>query len=147
MDNFKYFGYGYIKDKSDLVPYIPVTFWAFRIMVGLGSFFILFFMVLLFMYWKKKDIPSKRWLLKLAFWLIPLAYICSECGWLVAEFGRQPWTIQDMLPVGASVSDIGSSGVATTFFIFLALFTTLLIVELSIMIKQIKKGPDAQDAN
>ena len=147
MDNFKYFGYGYIKDKSDLVPYIPVTFWAFRIMVGLGSFFILFFMVLLFMYWKKKDIPSKRWLLKLAFWLIPLAYICSECGWLVAEFGRQPWTIQDMLPVGASVSDIGSGGVATTFFIFLALFTTLLIVELSIMIKQIKKGPDAQDAN
>jgi cytochrome d ubiquinol oxidase subunit I len=76
-----------------------------------------------------------------------MAYICSECGWLVAEFGRQPWTIQDMLPVGASVSDIGSGGVATTFFIFLALFTTLLIVELSIMIKQIKKGPDAHEAN
>jgi cytochrome d ubiquinol oxidase subunit I len=52
-----------------------------------------------------------------------------------------------MLPVGASVSDIGSGGVATTFFIFLALFTTLLIVELSIMIKQIKKGPDAHEAN
>ncbi len=140
-ENFKYFGYGYIKDKSELVPYIPVNFWAFRIMVGLGSFFILYFMVLLFMYWKKKDIPSKRWLLHLGFWLIPLSYICSECGWLVAEFGRQPWTIQDMLPVGASISDIGSGGVATTFFIFLILFTTMLIVELRIMIQQIKRGP------
>lgn len=54
--------------------------------------------------------------------------------------GRQPWAIQDMLPVGAAVSDIGSASVATTFFIFLALFTTLLVVEISIMLKQIKKG-------
>ncbi len=139
-ENFKYFGYGYIKDKSELVPYIPVNFWAFRIMVGLGSFFILFFAVVLWQFWRKKDLPSKRWLLRMGLWLIPFGYICSECGWLVAEFGRQPWTIQDMLPVGASVSDIGSGSVATTFFIFLALFTTMLAVEINIMVKQIKKG-------
>ena len=144
-ENFKYFGYGYIKDKSELVPYIPVNFWAFRIMVGLGSLFILFFAVVLWRFWRKKDIPSKRWLLKTALWLIPLGYICSECGWLVAEFGRQPWTIQDMLPVSASVSDIGSGAVATTFFIFLALFTTMLAVEISIMVKQIKKGVDESE--
>ena len=59
----------------------------------------------------------------------------------MAEFGRQPWTIQDMLPVGASVSNIGSSAVATTFWIFLVLFTVLLAVEINIMLKQIKKGP------
>ena len=144
-ENFKYFGYGYIKDKSELVPYIPVNFWAFRIMVGLGSFFILFFAVVIWKYWRKKDIPSTRWLLKTALWLIPFGYICSECGWLVAEFGRQPWTIQDMLPVGASVSDIGSGAVATTFFIFLALFTTMLAVEISIMVKQIRKGVDERE--
>ncbi len=59
----------------------------------------------------------------------------------MAEFGRQPWTIQDMLPVGASVSNLHSSSVMTTFFIFLVLFTVMLAVEVNIMVKQIKKGP------
>ena len=165
-ENMKYFGYGYIKDKNDIVPYIPINFWAFRIMVGLGCVFILYFLVLLLLLY---DIPflsvftrrllasigllpetmadAPRRLTGLPSWhywaaiiLVPLAYIASECGWLVAEFGRQPWTIQDMLPVGASVSDIGSSAVATTFWLFLALFTALLAVEINIMLKQIKRG-------
>ena len=74
--------------------------------------------------------------------MVPLSYIASESGWLVAEFGRQPWTIQDMLPTWVSVSNLQSSSVMITFFIFLALFTTLLVVELSILFKQIKKGPE-----
>jgi cytochrome d ubiquinol oxidase subunit I len=121
-------------------------------MVGLGSLFILFFALLIFLDWRKKSIfapaalEAKRSkfdtsLLWLAIILLPCAYICSESGWLVAEFGRQPWTIQDMLPVTASVSDIGSTAVATTFWIFLILFTAMLVVEINIMLKQIKKGP------
>ncbi len=142
-DNFKYFGYGYIKDKAELVPYIPVNFWAFRLMVGLGCLFILFFAVILFMDWRKKDLAKlPKWHYIVAIILVPLAYIASESGWLVAEFGRQPWTIQDMLPVSASISDIPSGSVALTFFIFLILFTTMLAVELNIMFKQIKKGPE-----
>ena len=74
--------------------------------------------------------------------LVPLAYIASESGWLVAEFGRQPWTIQDMLPTWVSVSDINSASVALTFFLFLFLFTLMLGVEISILLKQIKKGPE-----
>ncbi|MBP5771839.1 MAG: cytochrome ubiquinol oxidase subunit I [Bacteroidaceae bacterium] len=140
-ENFPYFGYGYIKDEAELVPFIPVNFWAFRIMVGLGTLFILFFAYILFLQWHKKDVSSMKWLLWLAIALLPCAYICSESGWLVAEFGRQPWTIQDMLPVSASVSDIGSSAVATTFWLFLLLFTAMLCVEINIMLKQIKKGP------
>jgi len=157
QDNFKYFGYGYIKDKSELVPYIPINFWAFRVMVGFGCLFILFFAIICYMVWKKQGIyaplhiqekftgwkaKGMHWLLILAIILIPCAYIASESGWLVAEFGRQPWTIQDMLPVGASVSDISSGAVATTFFIFLFLFTAMLCVEINIMLKQIKKGPE-----
>ena len=64
----------------------------------------------------------------------------AKSGWLVAEFGRQPWTIQDMLPTWVSVSDIGSSAVALTFILFLVLFTLMLAVEINIMLKQIKKG-------
>ena len=152
LENFKYFGYGYIRDESELVPYIPINFWAFRIMVGLGTLFILYFIYILFLWWKKgrklapvsssdkEASPYPRWLLIAAIILLPCVYICSESGWLVAEFGRQPWTIQDMLPVGASISDIGSNAVATTFWIFLFLFTTMLVVEINIMLKQIKKG-------
>jgi len=75
--------------------------------------------------------------------LLPLSYIASESGWLVAEFGRQPWTIQDMLPTWAAVSNLHSSSVMLTFILFLVLFTTLLAVEISILLKQIKKGPES----
>ena len=145
-ENFKYFGYGYIKDKAELVPFIPINFWAFRIMVGLGCLLILFFAVVLFFVYKK-DISKPKWLHIAAIALVPLAYIASESGWLVAEFGRQPWTIQDMLPVSASVSEVGAGSVALTFFIFLGLFTTMLAVELSIMFKEIKKGPEHPVSN
>ena len=166
--NMQYFGYGYIKDKNDIVPFIPVNFWAFRIMVGLGCIFILYFIVLLLLVY---DIPffsvltrrllasvgllpetladAPRQLSGLPSWhywtaiaLVPLAYIASECGWLVAEFGRQPWTIQDMLPTWAAVSDLNASSVAFTFILFLILFSTMLAVEISILFKQIKKGPE-----
>ena len=75
--------------------------------------------------------------------LLPLSYIASESGWLVAEFGRQPWTIQDMMPTWVAVSNLQSSSVMLTFIIFLVLFTVLFGVEISILLKQIKKGPDA----
>lgn len=149
-DNMKYFGYGYIRDKSELVPFIPINFWAFRIMVGMGCLFILFFAVILAVAYKfpkgllgKYDITAlPAWHYWLAIALIPLAYIASESGWLVAEFGRQPWTIQDMLPTWAAVSDLHSSSVMITFFLFLILFTTMLAVEINILLKQIKKGPE-----
>ena len=60
----------------------------------------------------------------------------------MAEVGRQPWTIQDLLPVGASVSGVSSGNVWITFIIFAVLFTTLLIAELKIAFNQIKKGPE-----
>ena len=149
--NMAYFGYGYIRDRNEVVPSIPVNFWAFRIMVGLGCLFILFFAALAASSWKfpKKFMASRditalpSWHYWLAIIMVPLAYIASESGWLVAEFGRQPWTIQDMLPTWAAVSDLHSSSVITTFIIFLVLFTTMLAVEISILLKQIKKGPGA----
>ena len=152
-DNMKYFGYGYIRDKSELVPFIPINFWAFRIMVGMGCLFILFFAVILAVAYQfpkgllgKYDITAlPAWHYWFAIALIPLAYIASESGWLVAEFGRQPWTIQDMLPTWAAVSDLHSSSVMITFFLFLILFTTMLAVEINILLKQIKKGPEYEN--
>jgi cytochrome d ubiquinol oxidase subunit I len=144
-DNMKYFGYGYIndaeKDADKTVPYIPLCFYTFRIMVGLGCLFILFFAITLFLVYKK-DITVGKWWMWMAIALLPLGYVASESGWLVAEFGRQPWTIQDMMPTWIGVSELSANSVMLTFFMFLALFTALLIVEINILCKQIKKGPE-----
>ena len=144
--NMPYFGYGYIKNAHETVPFIPLCFYAFRVMVGLGCLFILFFAVTLLLVYKK-DITKGKWWMWLAIILLPLGYVASESGWLVAEFGRQPWTIQDMMPTWIGVSDLSSDSVMLTFFIFLVLFTALLIVEINILCKQIKRGPEYSKSN
>ena len=140
-ENMKYFGYGYIKDRNEIVPNVWLLFWSFRVMVGLGTFFIALFVVILFM--ERKKMLDKYPLVQYGLiCCIPLAYLASQAGWIVAEVGRQPWTIQDMLPVGAAISKLDVGSVQTTFFIFLIMFTVLLIAEIRIMLKAIKKGPE-----
>lgn len=128
-----YFGYGYIKDRDELVPHIPLNFYAFRVMVGVGTLLMLFFLVIGHIAWRKDITDKHHWLHKAALLMLPLTYLASEAGWIVAELGRQPWAIQDMLPTVAAVSDLQPGSVALTFFLFLALFTALLVAEVSIM--------------
>ncbi len=140
--NIPYFGYGYIKDVHQLVPNVPLNFYAFRIMVILGGYFILFFAVVLFLAYRK-DLTKLRWMQWIAMLTIPLGYIAGQAGWVVAECGRQPWAIRDMLPTSAAVSRLDVGSVQVTFFIFLFLFTVMLIAEIGIMLREIKKGPGA----
>ena len=136
-EQVQYFGYGHVKQVRDLVPPIGIVFWAFRIMVGLGSLLLLVMLLFLwFEYKKKPQLP--RWLLHAGLWSIPLVYLAGQAGWAVAEVGRQPWIIQDLMPVNAAVSELPTGNVMLTFFIFLILFTALLIAELRIMINAIK---------
>ena len=152
-ENMQYFGYGYIHDRAEVVPYIPVNFWCFRIMVGMGCLLILFFAVVLVAaygypqkLWTKMSVTTlPKWHYWVAIALLPLTYIASESGWIVAEMGRQPWTIQDMLPLSASISNLQSSSVMVTFVIFLVLFSVMLAVEINIMFKQIVHGPEFED--
>ncbi len=143
-DNFKYFGYGYFeKNPEDLIPNVPISFYSFHIMVILGGWFLLLFVFFLWRIIKKDfDIP-KIWL-KLTLWTIPLAYIASQSGWVTAELGRQPWVIQDLMPTMVAVTNIDSSSVQTTFFLFLITFSALLIAEIKIMLKAIKNGPETE---
>jgi cytochrome d ubiquinol oxidase subunit I len=87
-------------------------------------------------------LEKHRWMLRLMVWSIPLVYLCSHCGWIVAELGRQPWAIQDIMPAKSAVSRLDVGAVQLTFFLFLVLFAILLTAELRIMLKQIKKGPN-----
>ncbi len=140
--NYAYFGYGYLETPDQLIPNIPLVFWPFHIMVYLGGYFILLFIVLSFLVYRNKDIENKKWLLWACVWTIPLAYVAGQAGWMVAEIGRQPWAIQDVLPLQAAVSALSAKSVIITFCLFLALFTGLLIAEIRIMLNQIKKGPE-----
>jgi cytochrome d ubiquinol oxidase subunit I len=142
--NYRYFGYGYFNAPSDAVPNVPLVFYSFRIMVGLGIYF-LFLFVLTWLAARKPYLERKRWLLWLNLASIPLAYVASQAGWIVAEVGRQPWAIQDTLPVFAAVSDIKVGAVQVTFFLFLFLFTLLFAADLRILLKQIKDGPEQHD--
>ncbi len=137
-ENKAYFGYGYIKKVEDLVPNRGLMFWSFRIMVGTG-FGLILLMALLWWFGRKGQLQNKRWLLHAGLWSLVLAYAAQQAGWIVAEVGRQPWAIQDLLPVNAAVSSLSVYNVQITFALFFLVFTALLIAELRIMFKAINK--------
>ncbi|MDE7403175.1 MAG: cytochrome ubiquinol oxidase subunit I [Muribaculaceae bacterium] len=136
--DYPYFGYGYFSSASQAVPPVALTFYSFRVMVILGSFFLLLYIVVLWLVYKKEGYFEKaKWLQWVAIISVPLMWVCSEAGWVVAEVGRQPWTVQDLLPVGAAISDVPVGSVITTFWIFAGVFTLLLIAEVGIMLRWI----------
>lgn len=142
-ENIDYFGYGYIDSPQELVPPVGLVYWAFRIMVGLGGALLLLMCVVLWAVYKKR-LASMSWLQWAALLSIPLAYIAGQAGWIVAECGRQPWVIEGLLPVKAAVSSVSVAAVQTTFFVFVAIFTLFLVIELRILTNTIKKGPEIE---
>ena len=141
QDFADHLGYGYLRAPAEAVPPVGITFYAFHIMVITGSIFPLVF--LLFLYFQARGtLDYQRWLQVLGLFCIPLGYISSQAGWVLAEVGRQPWAIQGLLPVTVANTNLSTGAVQTTFFVFLGLFTLLMIAEISIMLKQINIGPE-----
>ena len=141
IDNyFRYFGYGFLNKPEDAVPNVSVAFYTFHLMVMLGFFFILVCALALFFHYRG-TLSKHKWFLWILIISVPLVYIASQAGWVLTEMGRQPWIIQDLMPVSAAVSQISTGAVITTFILFAILFTALLFAEVSIMIRQIKTGP------
>ncbi|MGV0911753.1 cytochrome ubiquinol oxidase subunit I [Martelella sp. FOR1707] len=125
---------------NSLVPPVGPLFWSFRIMVGAGFLFIAV-MATFFYLSTRRRLDSHRWLLHLAVWIIPLPWIAAECGWIVAELGRQPWIIEGILPTALAVSSLGASTVLLTIIGFVGIYTVLFIVEMGLMLAAIRKGP------
>lgn len=143
-DNFKDFGYGYLNSPKDAIPNVSLTFYSFHIMVYVGFLFILLFCISsLLIYFKK--IERFKWILWVNLLSIPLAYLAIQCGWIVAEVGRQPWVIQDLMPTKIGATNIDSSAIQTTFWLFAILFSILLIAEIKILLTQIQKGPNKEE--
>ena len=140
-ENYKYFGYGYLTNANQAIPSVKSTFYSFRIMVALGFWFVILFILALILLLRNR-LDNRKWFFRAAILSIPLAYLASQFGWIVTEVGRQPWVIQDMMPTLTAVSNIGTTSVKITFVLFAITFTVLLIAEIKIMIKQIKIGPN-----
>ncbi len=122
------------------IPRIAPLFWSFRIMVGLGFLFLALFTLALF-YSIKGNFIEKKWLLRWALWFIPTPWIAAELGWIVAEYGRQPWTIYGVLPTHISVSNISVANVYGSLAGFIGFYTVLLVVEVYLMRKYVRLGP------
>ena len=142
-ENIQYMGYGHLDKPEDVVPPVWVVFWAFRFMIGLGMLIALVLLLAIIGVWKDK-LGKWQWLLWAAIICIPLVYITGQCGWIVAEVGRQPWTIQGLLPVNVAISSLSAGAVQTTFFVFLAVFALFLAIEIRILLAAIRKGPEVE---
>lgn len=154
----KYLGYGLLLKKyteavtdasdeqidqaaHDLVPKVKPLFFSFHIMVACGLFFILLFGMGFYLSAKHK-LHTAHWYHHLAFWSLPLPWIAAELGWIVAEYGRQPWAVQGILPTAMGVSSVTASQVLTSIAGFVIFYSTLAIIEVYLMVKYIRLGPD-----
>ena len=129
------------KAALSTVPDVRTLFWAFRIMVALGMFFIAFFAFSVFLA-AKRTLHTKTWFMKIAFWSLPLPFIAIQLGWLVAEYGRQPWTVDGVLPTALSVSSLSIVDIVLTIVAFTLFYGTMAVIEVYLMRKYILMGPE-----
>jgi cytochrome d ubiquinol oxidase subunit I len=124
---------------SDTVPNVAPLFWSFRIMVALGFYFIGLFAVA---FWQATHYDfSRRWWLRLMLWSLPLPWVAAELGWVVAEYGRQPWAIDGVLPTFLAVSSVSAAQVLFTLAGFVLFYSALLVVDIMLMLRYIGMGP------
>jgi len=128
---------------QDTVPAVAELYWSFRIMVGLGMFFIVL-TATFFVLSTRRKLDAYPWLLKVAVFAIPLPWLAAELGWIVAEVGRQPWVIEGVLPTAVAVSNLGATTLLITILGFVLIYTILIVIEMKLMLKAIRKGPKEQ---
>ncbi|MGA7296255.1 MAG: cytochrome ubiquinol oxidase subunit I [Rhodanobacteraceae bacterium] len=123
------------------IPDVPVLFWSFRIMVACGFYFIGLFA---FAFWlaSKRRLDQHRAFLKAALWSLPLPWLAAELGWVVAEYGRQPWAIEGVLPTALGVSSVSAGQVMLSLGGFVLFYTALAVVDAWLMLKFARRGPD-----
>jgi cytochrome d ubiquinol oxidase subunit I len=124
------------------IPNVAAMFWSFRIMVGLG-FWMLALIGLSFYFCAVRSFEQKRWLLKLIIISLPAPWIAAELGWFVSEYGRQPWTIGEVLPTFLSASSLSQWDLIGSIVALTLLYTVFLVVEIFLMVKYVRKGPSS----
>ncbi len=124
----------------DSIPDVPLVFWSFRLMVAFALLLLAYF-VLAWMFSLRLQVQRQRWLLRIAPWMVALPLLASECGWLTAEVGRQPWTVHEMLPTWISASAHGRGELLVSLAVFTALYASLLVPAVWLQLRIIRQGP------
>jgi len=127
---------------NDTIPNVATMFWSFRFMVGLGIWFLFLFGAAFYILARRRG-GDNRWVLHAALWSIPLPWIATSLGWIVAEYGRQPWSISEVLPTYLSVSTVSVGHVWFSLGGFMLFYTGLLVVEMYLMFKYARLGPSS----
>ena len=127
---------------ADTIPNVFALFWSFRVMVAMG-FLMLFIFAASFYFIIKRTMEKQSWLLRLALYAIPAPWIAAEMGWVVAEMGRQPWTISGILPTHLSTSSLTTNHLYFSLAGFIGFYTLLLVVEMYLMFKYARLGPSS----
>jgi cytochrome d ubiquinol oxidase subunit I len=127
---------------KDTIPNVFTVFWSFRVMVAMGVL-MLFIFAAAFYFTAKRNIRQQTWLLRLALYALPAPWIAAEMGWIVAEVGRQPWTISGILPTHLSTSSLAAGDLYFSLAGFMGFYTLLLIIELFLMFKYARLGPSS----
>jgi cytochrome d ubiquinol oxidase subunit I len=125
---------------ASTIPDVPVLFWSFRIMVGVGFWLIALFAVA-FWFSAKRQLDTHRWFLWAALLTFPLPWVAIELGWIVAEYGRQPWAVVGILPTALGVSSTSASNVAASIIGFVTFYSALLVADVYLLQKFIRLGP------
>jgi cytochrome d ubiquinol oxidase subunit I len=138
-------GYGYFSELPNngvdhAFPPVAPAFFSFHLMVGLGFWFIILF-VLAYLGVTKGSYWTSTGLQKAALFSIPLPWLATSFGWMSAEIGRQPWTVFGILPTFKSVTPLDLVNVQATFFMFMVAFVVLGIAELKMLFTVVKNGP------
>jgi cytochrome d ubiquinol oxidase subunit I len=123
------------------VPNVAVLFWTFRVMVGLGLYFILLFATAFWLAARRR-FEHNPWFLRLAFLSLPLPWIAAEFGWIVAEYGRQPWAIDGVLPTFLGASPVPAGNVWLSLAGFVVFYSALAVVDLYLLVRTIRRGPE-----
>jgi cytochrome d ubiquinol oxidase subunit I len=129
------------KAANSTVPDVPVLFWSFRVMVACGFYFIGLFAAA-FWFSSRRMIEQHPRFLRLALWSLPLPWLAAELGWIVAEYGRQPWAIEGVLPTNLGVSSLSALQVSLSLGGFVLFYSTLAVIDAWLMTKFARKGPD-----
>ena len=123
------------------MPNVPVLFWSFRAMVGIGVYMILLFATAFYLA-SRHRFEQHPWFLRLAFLSLPLPWIAVELGWIVAEYGRQPWVVDGVLPTFLGVSRTSAGNVWASLLGFVVFYTSLAVVDVFLLLRAIRRGPD-----
>jgi cytochrome d ubiquinol oxidase subunit I len=124
------------------IPRVTPLFWSFRIMITIGMW-LLFLFAASFYFLARRNVAPQRWLMRFALWSIPLPWIAAELGWIVAEYGRQPWIISEVLPTFMGASTLAASDVWTSLAGFVGFYTALFVAEMYLMFKYARLGPSS----